>query len=38
VGSNAALIETLVRIARDAGRSIASPAEARALMGLAAAA
>src|SRR6478735_1121401 len=33
VGSNAALVDTLVRYAREAGRSIASPAEARALMG-----
>jgi 3-keto-5-aminohexanoate cleavage enzyme len=37
VGSNAALVETLVRYAREAGRSIASPAKARVLMGLAAA-
>jgi uncharacterized protein (DUF849 family) len=36
VGSNAALIETLVRYARDAGREIAGPTEARKLMGLAA--
>ena len=33
VGSNAALVETLVRYAREAGRSIASPAEARAAHG-----
>jgi uncharacterized protein (DUF849 family) len=36
VGSNAALVEALVGYARDAGREIASPAEARALMGVAA--
>jgi 3-keto-5-aminohexanoate cleavage enzyme len=36
VGSNARLVETLVRYARDVGRSIASPAEARAVMGLSA--
>jgi len=33
--SNGALIEALVRIARDAGREIATPAEARRMMGLA---
>jgi 3-keto-5-aminohexanoate cleavage enzyme len=32
--SNGALIETLVRIAREVGRDIASPTEARQLMGL----
>jgi 3-keto-5-aminohexanoate cleavage enzyme len=32
--SNGALIETLVRIAREVGREIASPTEARQLMGL----
>lgn len=32
--SNAALIERLVRIARETGREIASPTEARALLGL----
>ena len=36
VGSNGALVETLARYAREAGRAIASPAEARALMGAAA--
>jgi uncharacterized protein (DUF849 family) len=34
VASNGALIEMLARYARKAGRSVASPAEARALMGL----
>jgi uncharacterized protein (DUF849 family) len=33
--SNAALVEALARLARDAGREIASPAEAREAMGLA---
>jgi uncharacterized protein (DUF849 family) len=32
--SNATLVEALVRLARDAGREIATPAEARAAMGL----
>jgi uncharacterized protein (DUF849 family) len=36
VGSNGALVETLARYARDAGRSVASPTEAREIMGLAA--
>ena len=36
-GSNAARVETLVLYARESGRSIASPMEARALIGLAAA-
>jgi uncharacterized protein (DUF849 family) len=36
VGSNGALVEMLVRYAREAGRAVASPAEARGLMGLAA--
>jgi 3-keto-5-aminohexanoate cleavage enzyme len=35
--SNATLVETLAQYARDAGRPIASPAEARALIGLLAA-
>jgi uncharacterized protein (DUF849 family) len=34
---NGALIETLARCARNAGRDVASPAEARALLGLRAA-
>jgi 3-keto-5-aminohexanoate cleavage enzyme len=37
VGSNGALVETLVRYAREVGRAIASPAEARGRMGLSAA-
>ncbi|MGA2843644.1 MAG: 3-keto-5-aminohexanoate cleavage protein, partial [Steroidobacteraceae bacterium] len=37
VGSNGALVQMLARYAREAGRVIASPAEARGLMGLAAA-
>jgi len=36
VGSNATLVDMLVRYAREAGRVIASPGEARGLMGLAA--
>lgn len=36
--SNAALVEALAACARDAGREVASPAEARAMLGLAAAA
>jgi 3-keto-5-aminohexanoate cleavage enzyme len=36
VGSNGALVETLARYADEAGRSVASPDEARRLMGLAA--
>jgi 3-keto-5-aminohexanoate cleavage enzyme len=36
VTSNGALIDTLVRYAREAGRTVASPVEARGLMGLAA--
>jgi len=35
VGSNGTLVEMLARYAREAGRGIASPAEARSLMGLA---
>jgi uncharacterized protein (DUF849 family) len=35
--SNGALVEMLARYAREAGRTVASPAEARAIMGLAAA-
>jgi 3-keto-5-aminohexanoate cleavage enzyme len=34
--SNGALIDTLARYAREAGRVVASPGEARSLMGLAA--
>jgi 3-keto-5-aminohexanoate cleavage enzyme len=34
VGSNGTLVETLARYAREAGRPIASPAEARELLGL----
>lgn len=34
--SNGALVEALVRIAREAGRSVASPEEARAILGVAA--
>ena len=33
-GSNGALVDMLARYARDAGRAVASPAEARGLMGL----
>ena len=33
--SNAELVEKIVRIARDLGRDIATPAEARAMIGLA---
>jgi 3-keto-5-aminohexanoate cleavage enzyme len=36
VGSNGTLVEMLARYAREAGRAVASPAEARSLMGLAA--
>ena len=36
VDSNGPLIEQLVRYAREAGREIATPAEARQLLGLAA--
>jgi len=36
VRSNAALVETLVQYAHEVGRSIATPTQARALMGLAA--
>ena len=35
VGSNGALVEMLVRYAREAGRAVANPAEARKLLGLA---
>jgi uncharacterized protein (DUF849 family) len=34
VGSNGTLVEMLARYAREAGRAIASPTEARSLMGL----
>jgi uncharacterized protein (DUF849 family) len=37
VGSNGELVAMLARTAREAGRAVASPAEARSLMGLAAA-
>ena len=36
VGFNGTLVEMLARYAREAGRTVADPAEARSLMGLAA--